>query len=211
MLVLPLSQYTFIAGSSAGALTCPAAFSVNDPSLSLLVGDTTEPAEKVVAISSPLLYHVRPQDSFQLFFYDGGSGGEACTKGGLQRVLVLCKPDDAVRGARVVCGVASVTHQRGTALVPGLPEWNDTEVVAALEEGGPYSSPAFRGRRSPSPAALAPAPRQLESTCVSGAVRFHHVAFHRRLASNGAMKHSFLWQSTLLASAGVAALLCVLA
>ena len=72
---------------------------MSDPSLTLLVGDTTEAAEKVVSISSPLLYHVRPQDSFQLFFYDGAEDGAACTKGGLLRVLVLCKPDDIVRGA----------------------------------------------------------------------------------------------------------------
>lgn len=96
----PLSRTT---GSTGGALTCPATFSVNDPSISLLVGDTSQPAEKVVSISAPLLYHVRPQDSFQLFFYDGAEDGEACTKGGLLRVLVLCKPDDAVRGLVGAC------------------------------------------------------------------------------------------------------------
>ncbi len=56
------------------------------------------------------------------------------------------------------------THH--TELVPNLPDWDDSAVLAALEKDGPYSSPAPRGPRTPSPkrpAALPPTGQRPQS------------------------------------------------
>ncbi len=103
----PSTHTTIHPGANHRGGGCPT-FSSTNPALAQLVGETANATEKVVTISSPLLYHIEPELGFNLFFYDGADDN-CVARGGQQRVLVLCKPDDTVRGGGCYCySMASV-------------------------------------------------------------------------------------------------------